>query len=321
MLRIRLQRRGRRKRPLHHIVVADSRSPRDGRIIEDLGRFNNLTALNELKLNEERAIHWLKQGAQPSDTVRSIFKKEGIMYRMHLIRWGKSEEEIEAALAEWREAREVKEEKAPTRKERQRAMLEAEEKEFQKQLKKKAEEAAKEKAKQEALASDEEGDEEEAKAEAEVAEKPEATEATAEETEATDAEDEVREEVAEEETAEIEVEEPQETEEEQVEAEAEGDEETEDESAEEEVETKEEQAEETQEEVKAEGSPTPEASETEETSEEETEAEDGQTSTDMLAKEAIEHIENTSLEDLKGFVTDDEDRVTVQRAWEEKQEG
>ena len=183
MLRIRLQRRGRRKRPLHHIVVADSRSPRDGRIIEDLGRFNNITAVNELKLDEERAIHWLKQGAQPSDTVRSIFKKQGIMYKMHLMRWGKSEEEIEEALAEWREAREAKEEKEPSRKERQRAMLEAEEKEFQKQLKKKAEEAAKEKAKKEALASakeeeEEKAEEQEAKAEAEAEVKEEAAEET-----------------------------------------------------------------------------------------------------------------------------------------------
>ena len=110
MLTIRLQRRGRKKRPIYHIVVADSRSPRDGRIIEDLGRFNNLAANNELKLDEDRAIHWLKQGAQPSDTVRSILKKQGLMYKMHLIRWDKSEEEIEAAMEEWREQRAEKKE-------------------------------------------------------------------------------------------------------------------------------------------------------------------------------------------------------------------
>jgi small subunit ribosomal protein S16 len=79
MIKIRLQRRGRKKRPIHHIVVADSRSPRDGRIIENLGRFDNITAKNEVTLDEERAIHWLQQGAQPSDTVRSILKNQGIM--------------------------------------------------------------------------------------------------------------------------------------------------------------------------------------------------------------------------------------------------
>lgn len=152
MVRIRLQRRGRRKRPIHHIVVADSRESRDGRIIEDLGRFNNLTAANEVDLNEERTIYWLNQGAQPSDTVRSILRHQGILYKMHLIRWDKSEDEIEEALTEWRENREKKKAKQSTSaRQKQKALLEAEEKEYQKQLKEKAEEAAKERAKQEAL--------------------------------------------------------------------------------------------------------------------------------------------------------------------------
>lgn len=284
MLRIRLQRRGRRKRPIHHIVVADSRKPRDGRIIEDLGRFDNITPKNELDLDRERALHWLKEGAQPTDTVRSIFKKQGIMYEMHLIRWGKSEEEIEEALAEWRENRaEKEEEEATTRKERQQALLEAEEKEFQKQLQKKAEEAAREKAKQEALAAEEE-------------EKKEAEEAAAEE------EAEEKEEAAEAEEA---VEETQEETEEQAAEEPEEAEETEEAAPEEE---------EAAEEV--------EASEEDEESSDETEEESGEekVSTDMLAKEAIDHIENTPLEGLEGFVPEDEDRVTVQRALEDKKE-
>ncbi|HLR77039.1 MAG TPA: 30S ribosomal protein S16, partial [Balneolaceae bacterium] len=177
MVTIRLQRRGRKKRPIHHIVVADSRSPRDGRIVEDLGRFNNLPVKNEVTLNEERVIYWLKQGAQPSDTVRSIFKKQGILYKMHLIRWGKSEEEIEAALDEWRAKRAEKEEKTPSKKERQRAMLEAEEKEYQKQLKKQAEEAAREKAKEEALAKEQEEAAAKAKIEQEAPSEAQETEA------------------------------------------------------------------------------------------------------------------------------------------------
>ncbi|HKK45597.1 MAG TPA: 30S ribosomal protein S16 [Balneolaceae bacterium] len=296
MLRIRLQRRGRKKRPIHHIVVADNRKPRDGRIVEDLGRFDNVTPKNQLDLDRERALYWLKKGAQPSDTVRSIFKNQGIMYEMHLIRWGKSEEEIEEALTEWREKRAEKEEDVPTRKERQKALLEAEEKEFQKQLKKKAEEAAKEKAKQEALASDEdeEESEDEAKAEAEEEGSP-APEAS--ETEEAVSEEEVVEEA---ETAEVEA--AEEEVEEEASAAQEEESEEDEESAEEEVEAKEE---------------TDEAETEEET---ETGVAEGQTSTDMLAKEAIEHIENTPLEDLEGFVTEDEDRVTVQRALEDKKE-
>lgn len=283
MVTIRLQRRGRKKRPIHHIVVADSRSPRDGRIVEDLGRFNNLPAKNELKLDEERAIYWLKQGAQPSDTVRSIFKKQGILYRMHLIRWGKSEEEIEEALDEWRANREAKEEDTPSKKERQQAMLEAEEKEYQRQLKKKAEQAAKEKAKQEAL------------------------EAEAEE----EAEDEVEAEAAED--AEEAVEAKDETEEEVSAADTDQDEDT---DAEEEVEAKEDESDED------EADETEEAeAKAEEESEEDDDKEDtaDKVSSDMLAKEAIAHIEETPVDELEGFVTDDESRVTVQRAWEEKQ--
>jgi small subunit ribosomal protein S16 len=98
LIKLRLQRKGRKKRPFYHIVVADSRSPRDGRIIERLGRFDNVSERKELTYDEERIIHWLKIGAQPSDTVRSILKGEGILYKMHLMRWGKSDEEIEAAL-------------------------------------------------------------------------------------------------------------------------------------------------------------------------------------------------------------------------------
>lgn len=299
MLRIRLQRRGRKKRPIHHIVVADNRKPRDGRIIEDIGRFDNVTPKNQLDLDRERALHWLKQGAQPSDTVRSIFKKQGIMYEMHLNRLDKSEKEIEEALTEWRERREEKGEDVTTRKERQQALLEAEQKEYEKQLQKKAEEAAKEKAKQEALASeeDEESDEEEAKAEAETVEADEETQ---------EADEQEAEETAEAETADTE-EEAEAKEEAAAEAEEESDEEDDDA---EEVETQEEETEE------VEASDDEEEEDTQEADEES----EAKTSSDMLAKEAIEHIENTPLEELEGFVTDDEDRVTVQRALDEKKE-
>jgi small subunit ribosomal protein S16 len=101
LVRIRLQRHGRKKKPYYHIVAADVRSKRDGRIIEDLGRYDPVGAENKVSLKTERVIHWLKTGAQPTDTVRAILKKEGVMYRIHLMGWGKSAEEIETTLAAW----------------------------------------------------------------------------------------------------------------------------------------------------------------------------------------------------------------------------
>jgi len=300
LLRIRLQRRGRRKRPIHHVVVADSRNPRDGRIIEDLGRFDNVTPKNELTLDRDRALYWLKQGAQPSDTVRSIFKDEGLMYQMHLIRWGKSDEEIEEALTEWREKREEKEKDVPTRKERQKALLEAEEKEFQKQLKKKAEEAAREKAKQEALAAAEE-EEKKKEAEAKKAEEEAEAEASDDEAEAAEAQAEEAADEKEETSDEKTVEASEETEEE---------EKQDDSTEEEETEAEQQKTEASEEDEDTDG-------EEESDSQEESSA---KTSTDMLAKEAIDHIESTPVEELEGFITDEEDRVTVRRALEEKQQ-
>ncbi|QSX08722.1 30S ribosomal protein S16 [Alkalibacter rhizosphaerae] len=78
-VRIRLKRIGAKKKPFYRIVVADSRSPRDGKFIEEIGYFNPLTEPNEVKIEEERAKKWLADGAQPSDTVKALFKKNGIM--------------------------------------------------------------------------------------------------------------------------------------------------------------------------------------------------------------------------------------------------
>ncbi|WP_029165375.1 30S ribosomal protein S16 [Aminiphilus circumscriptus] len=77
-VRIRLARHGRKKNPFYRLVVADSRSPRDGRFIEMLGTYDVMKDPAELLVNEERALHWLQQGAQPSETARSILKKAGV---------------------------------------------------------------------------------------------------------------------------------------------------------------------------------------------------------------------------------------------------
>jgi small subunit ribosomal protein S16 len=85
-VRLRLQRHGRKKQPFYHIVVADQRSPRDGRFIEKVGTYNPMTKPATIDLDRDRAFEWLMQGAQPSDTVRAILKFKGVLYRKHLQR-------------------------------------------------------------------------------------------------------------------------------------------------------------------------------------------------------------------------------------------
>jgi small subunit ribosomal protein S16 len=76
--KIRLKRLGAKKAPFYRIVVADSRAPRDGRFIEEIGYFNPLSDPNELKIDEEKALKWLSTGAQPSETVKSLMKRSGV---------------------------------------------------------------------------------------------------------------------------------------------------------------------------------------------------------------------------------------------------
>ena len=79
MVKIRLRRVGRKHKPIYRIVVADSRSPRDGAFIEIIGHYNPLTDPAIVDINEEKALKWLNYGAQPTDTVRSLLRKLGIM--------------------------------------------------------------------------------------------------------------------------------------------------------------------------------------------------------------------------------------------------
>ena len=78
MVKIRLQRFGTHKSPYYRVVVADSRSPRDGRFIENIGYYHPLSDSDKLRIDEERALAWLSKGAQPSDTVKSLFNQLGI---------------------------------------------------------------------------------------------------------------------------------------------------------------------------------------------------------------------------------------------------
>ena len=79
MVKIRLKRMGMKKAPSYRVVVADERMPRDGRFIEEIGYYNPMTNPAEVKINAEKAQQWIKNGAQPTDTVRALLKKSGII--------------------------------------------------------------------------------------------------------------------------------------------------------------------------------------------------------------------------------------------------
>jgi len=82
-VRIRLRRMGAHKAPFYRIVVADSRSPRDGRFIEEIGYYNPLTEPADVKIDEEKALKWLQNGAQATDTVRSLLSRAGVLKKFH----------------------------------------------------------------------------------------------------------------------------------------------------------------------------------------------------------------------------------------------
>lgn len=85
-IKIRLARLGRKKKPHYRVVIADSRSPREGRFIDILGYYNPLTEPAQFQVNEQKALDWLTKGAEPSDTVRSLLSNVGIMEKFHNLR-------------------------------------------------------------------------------------------------------------------------------------------------------------------------------------------------------------------------------------------
>mgnify|MGYP005839767101 CR=1 FL=1 len=105
MVRIRLRRVGRKKQPSYRIVVADARSPRDGRYIEAIGFYNPRTQPETITVKEDRALHWLSVGAQPSEAVTRIFQKLGTLARYERLRQGEALEVLVAEAQAEAEAR------------------------------------------------------------------------------------------------------------------------------------------------------------------------------------------------------------------------
>ena len=99
-VKIRLRRTGRKKQPMFRIVIADSRSPRDGKFIEVIGQYSPRQGENALNLKTERVNHWLDNGAQPTDTVRSLLRRAGVLKSRHEQRLGRERSAAAVPLAE-----------------------------------------------------------------------------------------------------------------------------------------------------------------------------------------------------------------------------
>ena len=108
-VRIRLTRMGRRNRPFYRVVIADSRSRRDGCFIEQIGTYDPIKQDKNFAVKEDRVFHWLKVGALPSDTVKRLLSKEGIMLKWHLETSNLSEDKKKQEFQKWEMAKENKE--------------------------------------------------------------------------------------------------------------------------------------------------------------------------------------------------------------------
>ena len=99
--KIRLKRIGRRNRPFYRLIVIDSRKKRDGAAIEQIGWYNPIDPNNTYEINNERILHWLGEGAIPSNAVKKIMKREGLALRWHLMQEGVDEKEIDKEIKKW----------------------------------------------------------------------------------------------------------------------------------------------------------------------------------------------------------------------------
>lgn len=103
--RLRLQRHGKKGKPFYHVVAADARSPRDGRFIEKIGTYNPNTNPATIEINHERALYWVQNGAEMSETTRALMKYKGVVYHNHLLNGMKkgalTAEQVEAKLEAW----------------------------------------------------------------------------------------------------------------------------------------------------------------------------------------------------------------------------
>lgn len=110
-VKLRLRRQGRSKAPHYAIVVADSRSPRDGKFIQKIGTYNSLSHPAKVYIDHDAALKWLNDGAQPTNTVRALLRHTGVTVKFALSKQGKSEEETEKIFTRWRAEKDAKNKK------------------------------------------------------------------------------------------------------------------------------------------------------------------------------------------------------------------
>jgi small subunit ribosomal protein S16 len=98
---IRLRRMGKKKQPFYRIVAIDSRVARDGKYLDNIGTYNPRMEPAAVQLDSERVVYWLSKGAKPSDTVRSLLRRQGLLMRLHLQKLGMDEAQISEAMKQW----------------------------------------------------------------------------------------------------------------------------------------------------------------------------------------------------------------------------
>jgi len=108
LVKLRLRRTGRKKAPMYKIVAADSRAPRDGRFIESVGTYNPGVHPAVVEVKEDRVFHWLKNGATPTNTVKNLLSRKGMMLKLHLSKKGADAAKINDEHAKWSSVQEAK---------------------------------------------------------------------------------------------------------------------------------------------------------------------------------------------------------------------
>ena len=120
-VKLRLRRMGKKRQPIYKLVAADERAPRDGRFIEALGSYNPKANPSTVEIDQERALYWLGVGAQPTITVKNLLSGAGILYKNELLKSGKSEAEVNAAMDEWSKKKEAKTNAAKSKADKEKA--------------------------------------------------------------------------------------------------------------------------------------------------------------------------------------------------------
>ena len=116
---------GKKKQPIYKVVAADSRSPRDGKFLEAVGLYNPLTNPHTIDLKEDRVLYWLNNGAQPTDTVKSLLRQKGITLKRDLLKKGFPEEKVKEELDKWEKLKEASGKKSTGKKKAAKSELAA----------------------------------------------------------------------------------------------------------------------------------------------------------------------------------------------------